>query len=94
MTLDEAIEVCEAHGKTVVTPRDNNKSLTDLWRQMHGLLRMMTDLAENGATLTLTHPAYFAPTCDYKMLTRSAIVGRLDCILDRAVVIREDRDAA
>lgn len=92
MNLDEAIAVCEEHGKLVVTPRDNDKSITDLWRQVHGLLRMMTDLAENGARLTLTHPAYFAPTCDYKMLTRSAIVGRLDTILDKAVVTRESNN--
>lgn len=92
MNLDEAIEVVEAHGKTVVTPRDNSKSLTDMWQQVHALLRMMTDLAEGGARLRLTHPAYMAATCDYRMLTRSAIVGRLDTILDKAVVLKEPRD--
>lgn len=94
MTLDEAIEVVERHGKTVVTPRDNDKSLTDMWQQVHGLLRMMTDLAEGGARLQLRHPSYFAPTCDYRALTRSAIVGRLDAILDTAVVVREGADDA
>lgn len=94
MTDDELIEACEARGIPVARPRDDNQALRNMWEQVHGLLRMMTDLAENGATLTLTHPAYFAPTCDYKMLTRSAIVGRLDTILDRAVVIREPCDAA
>lgn len=94
INLDKAIKTVEDAGLAVVRPRNNDEALTNMWQQVHGLLRMMTDLAENGATLTLTHPAYFAPTCDYKKLTRSAIVGRLDTILDRAVVIREDRDAA
>lgn len=94
MTLDDAIAVCEEYGKLVVTPRDNDKSLTDLWGQMHCVLRMMTDLVDGGARLTLTHPAYFAETCDYRLLTRSAIVGRLDHVLDRAIVVKERRDAA
>lgn len=94
MTDDDLIEECERRGIPVARPRDNNEALRAMWQQVHGLLRMMTDLAESGATLTLTHPAYFAPTCDYKMLTRSAIIGRLDTVLQNAVVIREARDDA
>lgn len=92
--LDKAIKTVEDAGLAVVRPRNNDEALANMWQQVHGLLRMMTDLAENGATLTLTHPAYFAPTCDYRNLTRSAIIGRLDTILRNAVVIREGRDDA
>lgn len=92
--LDKAIKTVEKAGYAVVRPRNQNEALHNMWRQVHGLLRMMGDMAENGATLTLTHPAYFAPTCDYRALTRNAIIGRLDAILDRAVVIREERDDA
>src|SRR5690348_14813120 len=75
MTLDEAIETVEAAGLAIVRPRNKDESLRNMWEQVHSLLRMMTDLAEDGARLTLTHPAYFAPTCDYKLLTRTAIIG-------------------
>ena len=91
---DDLISACEQRGIPVARPRNNNEALRNMWEQVHGLLRMMTDLAENGATLTLTHPAYFSPLCDYKMLTRSAIIGRLDTVLERAVVVKESRDAA
>lgn len=94
MTDDDLIAECEARGIPVARPRSNDEALRSMWEQVHGLLRMMTDLAENGATLILTHPAYFSPLCDYKMLTRTAIIGRLDTVLDRAVVIREARDDA
>jgi hypothetical protein len=94
MTDDDLIEECERRGIPVARPRDNDKALRNIWEQVHGLLRMMVDLVDGGARLTLTHPAYFAETCDYKMLTRSAIVGRLDHILDTAVVVKEPRDVA
>lgn len=95
MTDDELIAACEDRGIPVARPRSNDEALRNMWEQVHGLLRMMTDLVDAGARLTIVHPAWFAPTCDYKMLTRSAIVGRLDHVLDRAVVvIREERDDA
>jgi len=91
MTLDEAIEVVEDAGLSVIRPRNNDELLRSIWEQVHSLLRTMTDLVEDGATLTLTHPAFMSPGCDYRLLTRSAIIGRLDLILDKAVVVKEER---
>jgi hypothetical protein len=92
--IDEMINALEAEGYTIARARNQSEALHDMWQQVHGLLRMMTDLVDGGARLTIVHPAWFAETCDYKLLTRSAIVGRLDHVLDRAVVVREARDAA
>lgn len=92
--IDNAICLLEREGYGVVRARNNDEALNNMWQQVHALLRMMTDLVDGGARLTLIHPAYFAETCDYKLLTRSAIVGRLDHVLDTAVVHREPRDAA
>lgn len=94
MTDDELIAECEERGLAVVRPRNPDETLKNIWGQVHSLLRMMTDMVDDGAKLTLTHPSYFAATCDYKLLTRMAFMGRLDHILNHAVVIREERDDA
>lgn len=92
--LDKAIQTVEAAGLAVVRPRDNDEALQNIWEQVHGLMRMMTDLAEAGATLKIRHLACYSPTCDMKLLVRMAFMGRLDAILERAVVVHEGRDDA
>lgn len=92
--LDKAIKTVEDAGLSVVRPRNNDEALQNMWGQVHGLMRMMTDLAEGGATLQIRHLSCYSPKADMKLLVRSAFMGRLDTILDRAVVIREERSDA
>lgn len=87
-TDDELLTECQERG-LLPRPRNKNESLRNMWEQTHGLVRMMADLAHDGAVLTINHPAYFAATADMKLLVRSAFMSNIDAILKTAVVVRE-----
>lgn len=94
MQTDQMIEALEKEGYRVVTARDTpDEQLRNLWQQILSLLRMAEDIAGDGAHLTIGHPPYFAATADVIELTRSAVIGKIETILQNAVVVREARDA-
>lgn len=94
MILDDAIAACEAAGLTVVRPRDNpDEQLRQIWSDIMKQLRMAADIAEDGARLKVTHPAFLSPSADALKLLKSSVAGYIDAILINAVVEREPADA-
>jgi hypothetical protein len=92
--LDAAIAAVESAGLAVVKPRNRDESVCNMWSQVYGLLRMMSDLVDDGARLTINHPSCFAPTADVVALARAGMLRHINQILATAVVVREERDAA
>jgi len=93
--LDTAIATVEAAGFTVVQQRDTpDETLQKLWHCILSDLRMASDLVEGGAKLTVQHRAWLASTADPVGLLRSYVNGKVRLLLDTAVVVKEDRDAA
>lgn len=93
--FDSIVATLERAGYRVIRDRDTpDERLRELWDDAIKRLRMAEDIASEGARLHVNHPAYLPPKADVVGLLRSALVGKIDTILKRAVVVREEQDAS